>query len=64
MRKLNDNLELFIIGVVLERPLLYLCEFSQIIHEVCGIAVSPPTICRLLKSFQAKKLSRLLFKDL
>ena len=61
MRKLNDDLELFITDIVLERPSLRLCELCLIIKEVSGTTVSPPTVCRLVKrhGFSRKKVSAL-----
>ncbi len=47
---LDERTELHIIGMVMENPALYLAEICQQL-EVLGICVSPPTICRLLKSY-------------
>ena len=48
LRKLNSYMELFIIGLVLETPNLFLLELCNIVKNVSGIEVSPATVCRLL----------------
>ena len=39
---------MFIIGLVLENPCLYLQELCYQVQDVCSKSVSPSTICRLL----------------
>ena len=48
MRKLDDYMELFVIGIVLEKPPLLLSELCKLIYDHSGIAVSEATVCRLL----------------
>ena len=48
MRKLDDYMELFIVGVVLEKPSLFLFELCELIYEHSGIEVSEATVCRIL----------------
>ena len=43
--------ELFIIGVVLEKPAIYLGEMCQLIHQMSNIHVSQATICRLIHRY-------------
>lgn len=51
MKKLDTHTQLYIVGLILDNPSLYLAEVCQHIHEVLGVCISPPTICRLLKAF-------------
>ena len=51
LRKLDERSELCVIGLVFARPSLYLGELCQELLEVTGVEASPPTICRLLKSY-------------
>ena len=51
LKKLDDHTELYIIGMVMENPALYLAEVCQNVESALGICISPPTICRLLKSY-------------
>ena len=51
VKVLNESAQLYVLSVVLENP-------SMFLHEVCGeikryfdITVSPPILCRLLKSY-------------
>lgn len=48
-RKLDDHMELFILGLILEKPSLYLSEICDMVERVSTIKVSQATICRLLK---------------
>ena len=49
LRKLDDHMELFILGLILKKPSLYLSEVCDKVEEMSGIQVSQATICRLLK---------------
>ena len=49
LRKLDDHMELFILGLILDDPSLYLSEVCDKVEELSGIQVSQATICRLLK---------------
>ena len=51
-------MELFIIGLVLESPTLYLSELCAQVEDISGIEVSEATICRLLRrhGFTRKKI--------
>ena len=59
LRQLDERAELYIIGLVLKNPKMYLGEMCHEIRKVVCVDVSPPTICRLLKKFgiTRKKLS-------
>ena len=48
-RKLDEHGELYIIGLVMDNPSMYLAEVCQAIQDVLGITVSASTICRLLR---------------
>jgi len=48
-RKLDEHGELYIIGLVMDNPSMYLAEVCQAIRDVLGITVSASTICRLLR---------------
>lgn len=48
---LDSAAELYLIGVVLESPSLYLDELCSIMHDTFNILVSPPTICRILHRY-------------
>ena len=48
LRKLDDYMEMFLIGLILETPSLYLGELCKQVEEVSGIEVSEATICMLL----------------
>ena len=48
LRKLDDYMELFIIGLVLESPGLYLREICDKVKVISGIQVSECTVCRIL----------------
>ena len=58
LRKLDAYMELFIIGVVLEKPTLYLSELCELRADNSGIEVSEATVCRLLQrhGFTQKKV--------
>ena len=49
MRKLDHLHELYIIGLLVENPGLYLSEICQNIHAATGVTVSGSTVCRLLQ---------------
>lgn len=48
LRRLDDFLELFIIGLVIDNPSLYLSELCRMVETASGIVVSSATVCRLL----------------
>ena len=48
LRKLDDYMELFIIGLVLESSGLYLREICDKVEAVSGVQVSECTVCRIL----------------
>ena len=50
-KKLDERTELYAVGLLLEGPTLFLDEVCQELQEALGISVSPPTVCRLLKSY-------------
>lgn len=51
LRKLDDHMELFILGLILDDPSLYLSEICDKVVELSGIRVSQATICRLLQRY-------------
>ncbi len=50
LRALDPSSELYIIGLVLENPSMYLDEVCVIIRDVFALQVSASTVCRLLHS--------------
>ena len=48
-RKLSDDMELFIIGLVLENPGIYLSEVCKEVEDISGIVVSDSTVCKLIR---------------
>ena len=57
-RKLDDYLSMFIVGLILESPSLYLKELCTRVKEVSGVDVCMSTICKLLHKhgFTRKKI--------
>ena len=57
-RKLDNHHELYIIGLVLNDPTLWLSELVDKVQEISGTVVSVSTLCRLLAShgFTRKKI--------
>ena len=51
LRKLDDHMELLILGLILDNPSLYLSEVCEMVEDLSGIVVSQATICRLLKRY-------------
>ena len=51
LRKLDDHMELLILGLILDNPSLYLSEVCEMVEDLSGILVSQATICRLLKRY-------------
>ena len=47
--KLDDYHKLYIIGILIENPSLYLKEICQKISATMGVIVSESTVCRLLR---------------
>ena len=64
LHKLDDYHELYIIGLLVENPGLYLREICLNIHTATGITVSGSTVCQVLQrnGLTRKKLCRLLSK--
>jgi len=50
-KKLSSRDELFVIGLFLANPTVYLYEICEQVREVFGKSVSPPTVCRLLARY-------------
>ena len=48
---LDEQTELFAIGLIFESPTMYLQEVCQAIQDLTFIQVSPATICRLLHRY-------------
>ena len=57
-RKLNNSLELFIVGLIIEQPGSYLSEVCEAVLQISGVSVSEATICRIFKryGFTRKKM--------
>ncbi len=55
LRRLTDRAELYVVGLVLANPPLYLSEMCQSVKSTFDIEVSPSTICRLLQRYGLKK---------
>ena len=51
IRKLDVHEELYTIGMVLDCPSMYLSEVCHNLEEASGVVVTPPTICRLLRTY-------------
>ena len=47
--KIDNSGELFILGLLLENPSLYLEEICQKIQSTLGMQVTPSTVCRSSK---------------
>lgn len=60
LRRLEARDEIFIVGLVLENPSLYLQEMCRDVADVLGKQVSAPTICRVLArhGFTRKKIQQ------
>ena len=60
MRKIDNSGELFILGLLLENPSLYLGEICQRIDSTFGIQVTPSTVCRIIQrnGFTRKKVQQ------
>ena len=65
-QKLNNSLELFIVGLIIEQPGSYLSEVCEAVLQISGVSVSEATICRIFKryGFTRKKCSLLPYSDL
>ena len=51
LRRLTKDEDLFVVGLVLENPCLYLREICKQVEEISGLSVSGPTICCLLRRY-------------
>ena len=51
IRAVDMHTELHVIGFVIENPSVYLSEVCYNIRDITGEAVSPFTVCRLLKRY-------------
>ena len=63
-RSLNDEQELWIMGLLVDNPSLYLGEICQKVHHAFNIEVSASTICRLIHKhgFTRKKIQQIAFQ--
>ena len=48
---LDQQSQLYVVGLIMENPALYLAEICQHIHEVFALNVTPSTVCRLLRNY-------------
>ena len=51
LQRLDQQSQLYVVGLIMENPALYLAEICQHIHEVFALNVTPSTVCRLLRSY-------------
>lgn len=51
IRKIDSSTELFIVGLILDEPKLYLSEVCKAVFDLSGIVVSEATICRLFQRY-------------
>ena len=51
LRQLDQHNEIYMVGLVLQNPTIYLSEVCSKIYDECGLQASPSTICRLLFSY-------------
>lgn len=61
-RKLDEYHELYIIGILMENPSLYLSEIiCQMVYTATGIKISGPTVCRIVRKngYTRKKIRRI-----
>ena len=58
LRSLDDHHELLILGLIIEKPSLYLKELCYEIYQATGVSVSGTTVCRVLRrnGFTRKKV--------
>ena len=49
LKSFDEHTELYIVGLILARPSMYLSEVCQEAYEVFHLRLSPSTICRLLQ---------------
>ena len=58
LRTLNHSDELFIIGLIIDSPSLYLSELCHAVEDVCGKCISPSAVCKVIHKhgFTRKKL--------
>ena len=63
-RSLNDEQELWIMGLLVDNPSLYLGEICQKVHHAFNIEVSASTICRLIHKhgFNRQKIQQIAFQ--
>ena len=59
-KKLDVHAEVYVVGLIMESPAMYLTELCQDLLNVFGIEVSPSTVCRLLRTygFTRKKIQQ------
>ena len=49
--KLDGHHQLYIIGLILDNPSMYLSELCSEIKSITGVEVSPSTVCKLLSNY-------------
>ena len=49
LRKLDEYHELLIVGLILEKPHLYLREIRQYLFNATGVEVSDASVCRIIR---------------
>ena len=61
IRVLSHHQELLLNGMILENPSLYFGEMCQQLHDIAGLQVSAPTICRVIRKhgFTRKKIKQI-----
>lgn len=58
LRTLSHSDELFIMGLIIDSPGLYLSELCHAVEDVCGKCISPSAVCKVIHKhgFTRKKL--------
>ena len=51
LRRLDQQGQLHVVGLIIENPSLYLAEICQQVQEVFALDVTPSTVCRLLREY-------------
>ena len=60
LKSFDEHTELYIVGLILARPCMYLSEVCQEAYDAFHLRVAPSTICRLLRKrgITRKKISQ------
>lgn len=63
---MDDSVELFVIGLIIEKPGLYLSDVCESVFQTSGLSISESTICRMFKryGFTRKKMKSVALQHL